>query len=74
MTWTEADQAQWEQVCGMPGATMEELADASTGYPSRRGEQPSITCPVCAMTSYNPHDIVAGYCGNCHAWTRSKRR
>lgn len=33
-------------------------------------EQPSITCPVCRMTSYNPNDIREGYCGNCHDWTR----
>ena len=32
-------------------------------------EQPSITCPVCGMTSYNPNDIREGYCGNCHDWT-----
>ena len=32
-------------------------------------EQPSITCPVCSMTSYNVNDIREGYCGNCHAWT-----
>lgn len=31
--------------------------------------QPSITCPVCHMTSYNPNDIREGYCGNCHNWT-----
>lgn len=31
--------------------------------------QSSITCPECHMTSYNPHDIAEGYCGNCHAWT-----
>jgi hypothetical protein len=30
---------------------------------------PSITCPVCGMTSYNPNDVREGYCGNCHAWT-----
>lgn len=29
----------------------------------------SITCPVCGMTSYNPHDVEKGWCGNCHAWT-----
>lgn len=33
---------------------------------------PSITCPVCGMTSYNPNDIREGYCGNCHAWTRKE--
>lgn len=32
-------------------------------------EQPSITCPKCRMTSYNPNDIEQGYCGNCHDWT-----
>jgi len=32
-------------------------------------EQPSITCPDCGMTSYNPHDIRWGYCGNCHEFT-----
>jgi hypothetical protein len=30
---------------------------------------PSITCPVCGMTSYNPTDVAEGYCGNCHDWT-----
>jgi hypothetical protein len=29
----------------------------------------SITCPVCFMTSYNPHDREMGYCGNCHGYT-----
>ncbi len=28
--------------------------------------QPSITCPRCGMTSYNPNDIEQRYCGNCH--------
>jgi ribosomal protein L37E len=32
-------------------------------------QQPSITCPRCGMTSYNPNDIREGYCGNCHDWT-----
>lgn len=31
--------------------------------------QPSITCPVCGMTSYHPEDIKQGYCGNCHKFT-----
>jgi hypothetical protein len=34
--------------------------------------EPSITCPVCAMTSYNPNDIREGYCGNCHEFTGVK--
>ena len=32
-------------------------------------EGPSITCPVCHLTSYNPNDVSEGYCGNCHDWT-----
>lgn len=35
-------------------------------------EQPSITCPQCGMTSYNPHDIRWGYCGMCHDFTGEK--
>jgi ribosomal protein L37E len=29
----------------------------------------SITCPKCGMTSYNPNDVLNGYCGNCHEYT-----
>jgi hypothetical protein len=29
-------------------------------------EYPSITCPVCQWTSYNPNDIRERYCGHCH--------
>lgn len=29
-------------------------------------EYPSITCPICKMTSYHPKDIEYQYCGNCH--------
>jgi hypothetical protein len=32
---------------------------------------PSITCPECGLTSFNPSDIREGYCGACHDWTRS---
>lgn len=39
------------------------------GMPPRYPAQPSITCPVCLMTSYNLHDIEMGYCGNCCAYT-----
>lgn len=43
--------------------------DADSGlYPVH----PSITCPRCNMTSYNPNDIREGYCGNCHDWTTTK--
>ena len=38
-----------------------------------RDDTPSITCPRCGRTSYNPTDIREGYCGNCHDWTRSDR-
>jgi hypothetical protein len=30
---------------------------------------PSITCPKCYRTSYNPNDIREGYCGNCNEYT-----
>jgi hypothetical protein len=30
-----------------------------------------FTCPRCHMTSYHPKDAEHGYCGNCHAFTRS---
>ncbi|MBN3948400.1 MAG: hypothetical protein HWQ38_18875 [Nostoc sp. NMS7] len=29
---------------------------------------PSITCPVCGKTSYNPNDIINNFCGNCQGW------
>ncbi len=35
-------------------------------------EWPSITCPVCGMTSHHPKDIAEGYCGNCHDWTTTR--
>lgn len=38
----------------------------------RMTDQPSITCPECGMTSYNPNDIREGYCGNCHAYTSAR--
>lgn len=31
--------------------------------------EPSITCPRCGATSYNPNDIEQSYCGRCHWWT-----
>ena len=40
-----------------------------SGMPPRYPATPSITCPKCNMTSYNPNDIEMGYCGNCHAYT-----
>lgn len=32
-------------------------------------ETPSITCPVCAKTSYHPKDIEFGYCAFCNEFT-----
>jgi hypothetical protein len=32
-------------------------------------DYPSITCPVCDMTSWNPNDVEMGFCGNCHGYT-----
>lgn len=32
-------------------------------------ERPRFTCPWCARSSPNPHDISNGYCGRCHWWT-----
>ena len=28
-----------------------------------------FTCPECGITSYNPNDIVEGWCGKCKSWT-----
>lgn len=33
---------------------------------------PSITCPKCGRTSYNPNDIEQGYCGYCHDWVTAR--
>lgn len=27
---------------------------------------PYYHCPFCNAVSYNPHDILNGYCGRCH--------
>ena len=32
-------------------------------------ESPSITCPVCAKTSYHPQDIKHGWCAYCERYT-----
>jgi hypothetical protein len=39
------------------------------GKPPRYTDPPSITCPVCSMTSYNPNDIEMGWCAKCCAYT-----
>lgn len=46
-----------------PGKTLYECK------PLHEAVTPSITCPKCGKTSYSPHDIEDGYCGNCHDWT-----
>jgi hypothetical protein len=34
----------------------------------------AITCGRCGMTSYNPHDVAARYCGNCHVFHEDARK
>lgn len=46
-----------------------EYRDVIPAAADRVAAIPSITCPRCRMTSYNPSDIAHGYCGNCHDWT-----
>jgi hypothetical protein len=31
-------------------------------------DSPSITCPQCGRTSYNPNDVEQRYCGACHQY------
>lgn len=47
----------------------EELRYWSVRMAGGKGDEPSITCPSCGLTSYHPKDIEVGYCGNCHWWT-----
>lgn len=37
-------------------------------------ETPSINCPRCWCTSWNPNDVREGYCGGCHDWTSADWR
>lgn len=46
-------------------ATLVAKASMRRRHPRFPG-QPSITCPTCRMTSYNPNDVRYRYCGNCH--------
>lgn len=32
-------------------------------------EPPSFICPRCGAVSFNPNDVVNGYCGRCHDFT-----
>lgn len=45
------------------------FADSPMLQPGKTEDWPSITCPDCGLTSYNPHDIAQKYCGFCHWWT-----
>lgn len=58
-------------VNGVVKISAESMADAIIAGLARAASQPSITCPVCKMTSYHPEDIRQGYCGNCHDFTGS---
>lgn len=31
--------------------------------------RPTVTCPVCGMTTAHPEDVREGYCAECHDWT-----
>lgn len=33
---------------------------------------PSFICPRCGAVSYNPRDVLYGYCGACHDFTRTR--
>lgn len=53
-----------ESPCDEPPPDTCERALNATYYQTK-----SITCPRCAMVSYNRNDIEQGYCGSCHDWT-----
>lgn len=55
--------------CLVPAAVEALAASKVRPEPPKKKDQPSITCPECNMTSYNPNDIKMGYCGNCSWWT-----
>lgn len=41
---------------------------ATARYSIVRDPRPAITCLKCGMTSYNPHDVINRFCGNCDEW------
>jgi ribosomal protein L37E len=45
-----------------------EAIDDLLGEISERSPE-SIVCPQCERRSYNPQDVIEGYCGFCHDWT-----
>jgi len=50
-------------------AAKQEAAAARLSMLNTLSHEPSITCPVCDMTSYNINDVKNGWCGNCHRQT-----
>ena len=70
---------QLEELIAFRAGVREALGIRSNGMPDdaavlaqiRAVVSPSITCPRCQMTSYNPNDVLNGYCGNCHDFTSS---
>lgn len=52
---------------------IERLAGEVQRLRSNEQSEPSIKCPKCERTSFNPNDIEQGYCVNCHDWTTPAR-
>lgn len=46
-----------------------EIIDSQVEAAARIGELPSLTCPVCRVTTYTPSDVSSGYCGRCEDYT-----
>jgi hypothetical protein len=42
--------------------------EAAFAVEAAAGAIPSVTCPACGWTSYNPSDVAERYCGHCHEW------
>lgn len=61
----------YEQPGGV-GLWLREMQELWAKQDQARRQTPSITCPDCGLTSYNPNDIREGYCGNCSDWTQPK--
>lgn len=69
------DDSRCIRAAGHPGNAHRDINGFEWGGDAEAGLwpiHPSITCPKCNMTSYNPNDIREGYCGNCHDWTGSR--
>lgn len=73
-TAINVDQERWVAQCPQCAYTFSTLVDSPVvppHYVTPDGVTfgPSITCPRCGMTSWNPHDVQEGYCAHCHDWT-----